>query len=149
MKVLDLQCTNQHIFEGWFATEAEFISQHTGGLVTCPVCADVHITKRLSAPRLLLSPSREKAEISTDVVEPSLELQKLTAAWMHMARQVVANTTDVGEHFAEEARKMHYGESEERAIRGKATPQEAHALVEEGIAVVPLLLPEVVKEPLH
>jgi hypothetical protein len=73
----------------------------------------------------------------------------LAAAWMAVARHVVANTTDVGSAFAEEARKMHYGESEERAIRGKTTPQEARDLVEEGIAVLPLVLPEALKETLQ
>ena len=68
---------------------------------------------------------------------------------MAVARHVVANSTDVGDQFAEEARKMHYGETEERSIRGKTTPQEARALVDEGINVLPLLLPEALKEPLQ
>ena len=68
---------------------------------------------------------------------------------MAAARHVMANTTDVGNRFAEEARKMHYGEAEERAIRGKTTPDEAQALVEEGIDVVPLLIPDALKEPLQ
>ena len=61
----------------------------------------------------------------------------------------MANTLDVGEHFAEEARKMHYGETEERAIRGKTTVDEARALVEEGIDVLPMVLPQSLKKPLQ
>jgi len=65
----------------------------------------------------------------------------LQAAWMHLVRQVMARTEDVGERFAEEARRMHYGETEDRGIRGQATPAETEALLEEGIAVMPLPLP--------
>lgn len=68
---------------------------------------------------------------------------------MAVARHVMANTTDVGNRFAEEARKMHYGEAQERSIRGKTTPDEAMALLDEGIDVMPLLLPEAVKGPLQ
>jgi hypothetical protein len=68
---------------------------------------------------------------------------------MAVARHVIANTTDVGNRFAEEARKMHYGETKERSIRGKTTPDEAMALLDEGIEVMPLLLPEAVKGPLQ
>jgi hypothetical protein len=68
---------------------------------------------------------------------------------MAVARHVMANTTDVGNRFAEEARKMHYGETKERSIRGKTTPDEAMALLDEGIEVMPLLLPEAAKGPLQ
>lgn len=68
---------------------------------------------------------------------------------MELARKMVANTTDVGDQFAEEARKIHYGETPERGIRGKATLQETKDLVEEGIAVMPLMLPESLKGPMQ
>jgi hypothetical protein len=68
---------------------------------------------------------------------------------MAVARHVLENSTDVGNRFADEARKMHYGETEERSIRGKTSPQEARALAEEGIDVMPLLLPEALKQPLQ
>lgn len=159
MKVLDLQCSKLHLFEGWFASEDDFASQCLRGLVQCPVCADPTVVKKLSAPRLNLSGAREPqppkleqtssaghavARARTGEVETAL-----AAAWMAVARQVVANTTDVGSAFAEEARKMHYGEAEERGIRGQTTPQEARELVEEGIAVLPLVLPEALKETLQ
>jgi hypothetical protein len=66
-----------------------------------------------------------------------------------MMRHVVANTEDVGNRFPEEARKMHYGEAEQRNIRGHATAQETEALIDEGIAVMPMPLPDVLKEPLQ
>ena len=66
-----------------------------------------------------------------------------------MARRVMAQTEDVGDRFASEARRMHYGEAEERGIRGQATPQDTAELLDEGIAVLPLALPQAAKEPLH
>ena len=74
---------------------------------------------------------------------------QLQAAWMQMVRHVVANTEDVGTQFSEEARKMHYGESEQRNIRGHATPQETEALLDEGIQVMPLPMPDALKGPLQ
>lgn len=73
----------------------------------------------------------------------------LAAAWMAVTRHLLANTTDVGSRFADEARKIHYGEAEERSIRGQATPQETQELVDEGVAVMPLLLPEALKGTLQ
>jgi hypothetical protein len=72
----------------------------------------------------------------------ALPPQALQAAWLHMVRQVMANTEDVGQRFAEEARSMHYGESESRGIRGQATAEQTEELLEEGIAVMPLPLPD-------
>jgi hypothetical protein len=70
-------------------------------------------------------------------------------AWLELSRKLIAHTQDVGDQFAEEARKMHYGEKEERAIRGKTTLDEARALLDEGIDVLPMLLPPAVKETLQ
>jgi hypothetical protein len=158
MKVLDLACSQQHLFEGWFASEDDFVSQCRRGLVQCPVCGDPTVVKKLSAPRLNLSGARElqsakpePTSSATPVVPARMgEVETaLAAAWMAVARHVVANTTDVGGQFAEEARKMHYGEAEVRNIRGQTTPEQARELVEEGIEVMPLLLPEALKGPLQ
>ena len=149
MKVLDLQCAHQHVFEGWFASENDFLSQRERGLVECPVCANVAITKRLSAPRLNLTSARGDAPAlheTTPVAPPDTALQ---TAWLAAARNIMANTDDVGHQFAEEARKIHYGEIPERAIRGQASPQETESLIDEGIAVLPFLLPESLKGPLQ
>ncbi len=157
VKVLDLQCVSGHIFEGWFASEDDFQSQNARAMVQCPLCGTPEIIKKLSAPRLSLSgaqaPTTSRALASTpatlDVVTPAPTDTSQAAAWMAVARHVIANTTDVGNRFAEEARKMHYGETKERSIRGKTTPDEAMALLDEGIDVMPLLLPEAVKGPLQ
>lgn len=151
MKVLDLQCSHQHPFEGWFASEADFVVQCERGLVQCPVCADPHVVKKPSAPRLNLSGAREPQAIAA----PDKSANKddlngaLAAAWMAVGRQLIANTTDVGDQFAEEARKMHYGETEVRGIRGQTSPEQARELVEEGIEVIPFVLPDALKGPLQ
>lgn len=153
MKVLDLQCAQHHVFEGWFGSEDDYQSQLTRGLLNCPLCGDASVTKKLSAPRLNLN----AAEASTSAAPtlPSrqdaanLEPAQLQAALLNMVRHVVANTEDVGNSFSEEARKMHYGEAEQRNIRGHATPEETEELIDEGIAVMPLPLPDVLKEPLQ
>ncbi|MBC7657743.1 MAG: DUF1178 family protein [Frankiaceae bacterium] len=156
MKVLDLQCGARHTFEGWFGSEAEFQDQLARGLVECPFCGDAQITKLLSAPRLNLGsgkqPQQEQqaqgqpAQRQDLVAAPDATVQ---AAWMKMVRHVMANTEDVGSRFPEEARRMHYGETEERGIRGQASAQETQALMEEGIGVLPLPIPKVFKETLQ
>ena len=178
MKVLDLQCGQHHVFEGWFGSEEDFQSQLARGMVSCPMCGDAHVTKKLSAPRLNLNTTRGERDTSaptqanaqeqlsaapaTNASAPTpvpalpslqdvanLEPAQLQAALLKMVRHVVANTEDVGDSFPEEARKMHYGEAESRNIRGHATPEETEELIEEGIAVMPLPLPNALKEPLQ
>ena len=149
MKVLNLQCSHRHSFEGWFASEDDFQGQLGRGQVECPLCGDTGISKMLSAPRLNLgapqppSPPEQRQQVMN---APDASMQ---AAWMKMVRHVMANTEDVGERFPEEARKIHYGESEERGIRGQASPQETEALMEEGIGVLPLPIPKALKETLQ
>jgi hypothetical protein len=142
VKVLDLQCARQHQFEGWFASEDDYQDQHQRGLLSCPVCHDVSITKMLSAPRLNLGHSQGEGSTRQEVVANASPATPLQTAWMAVARHLLATTEDVGNQFAEEARKIHYGEGKERGIRGQATREEAESLLDEGIAVVPLSLPE-------
>ena len=178
MKVLDLKCAHQHVFEGWFASEDDFQSQLTRDLVQCPLCGDAAISKQLSAPRLNLgaaprpSPALASAPAAADAgasggakpasgqlvpagaapapsAQALQDLQAVQADWLKMARHVMANTEDVGSHFAEVARQMHYGETEERSIRGQTSREEAVALLEEGISVMPLPLPDALKGPLQ
>ena len=149
MKVLNLACSQQHMFEGWFASEDDFVAQCGRGLVECPVCGDASITKKLSAPRLNFGAARPEAKPAQDVALADLPEQAMHLAWMAMARRIVANTDDVGDKFAEEARRIHYGEAKERGIRGKASAAETEALMDEGIAVMPLALPESLKGQLQ
>jgi hypothetical protein len=145
LKVFDLHCTQQHPFEGWFASEDEFQRQLGAGLVGCPMCGDTAVAKKLSAPRLNLGAVKEPVAARQDVMVPEDAAQQ--AAWLRKLRRVVASTEDVGERFAEEARRMHYGEAEERSIRGQASREETRALLEEGIPVLPL--PRALAEPLQ
>ncbi|MES2878682.1 MAG: DUF1178 family protein [Pseudomonadota bacterium] len=149
MKVLDLQCDHQHVFEGWFASEDDFLNQRERGLVECPVCGDASITKKLSAPRLNLGGVQSEASIAPAVSGAVLPASSLQAAWMAVARRILSTTEDVGNGFAEEARKIHYGEIKEHGIRGQASREETESLLEEGIAVMPFPLPESLKGPLQ
>jgi len=143
MKVLDLRCANGHRFEGWFASDDDFMDQNGRGLVECPLCSDRVVVRMPSAPRLNLSGAREPAP------QAPVTAADAQAAWMQAIKQVLANTEDVGPRFAEEARRIHYGEVEARGIRGLATPVEAKALREEGIEFASLPVPQALKEPLQ
>ena len=147
MKVLDLRCANGHGFEGWFGSEEDFLDQNGRGLVECPMCADRVVTRLPSAPRLNLSGAREPAAAAATQVEPAAA--DLQALWMQVVRHAIENTDDVGERFAEEARRIHYGETEARGIRGVASTQERQALHEEGIEVMSLPMPPALKGPVQ
>lgn len=153
MKVFNLQCSAQHQFEGWFASEDDYTSQGQSGLLECPLCGDKSVHRLPSAPRLNLgaaepAPALPEAAASQALLPPA-QLQALQAAYLQFARQVLAQTEDVGERFADEARKIHYGEAEERGIRGQASPEQTRELLEEGIAVMPLPLPKGFNGPLQ
>ncbi len=111
MKVLNLQCSHGHAFEGWFASHDDFDAQRERGLVSCPVCNDAQVAKMPSAPRLNLGQAAEPVAPAPPAVQDVAQVtpQHLQAAWMKMVRHVMANTEDVGQQFAEEARKIHYG----------------------------------------
>ena len=145
MKVLDLQCTLGHVFEGWFGSEADFVEQHQKALVQCPLCGDPSVSKKLSAPRLSLSAGRaDPQEPKGDPDAPQTAIPRSlnpNGAWLRLAKKLLSETTDVGSEFAQEARKIHYGETQARGIRGTATVEEAHALADEGIDVLSFPLP--------
>ncbi len=139
VKVFDLSCDAGHLFEGWFASQQEFDAQLQAGKVGCPLCGSVLVRRRPSAPRLNLGAPGEA--VAAAMPEPA----QLQAALVKAALEVVAKTEDVGERFAEEARRIHYKEAPERGIRGVATRSEAQALAEEGVRVVALPFPELAK----
>ncbi|MCM5678376.1 DUF1178 family protein [Schlegelella sp. S2-27] len=147
MKVLNLQCRHGHGFEGWFSSEDDYRSQHARGLVECPLCADTEVSKLPSAPRLNLSGAKDAPAEAKPVAAGSSG--SMQALWLQALRHVIENTEDVGERFVEEARRMHYGESDARNIRGQATREETEALQEEGIEVMPLPLLPALKEPVQ
>lgn len=134
-----LICDHGHEFEGWFSESADFDRQKESGFLSCPVCSSLAISKTLMAPSVATARQKEESQkLVFDQVqkEAFLKLKEAVAA-------VKANSEDVGERFPEEARKIHYGETEARGIIGNATPDEVHALIDEGIEVAPLpMLPD-------
>ena len=144
MKVFDLVCDKDHGFEGWFDSADAFESQLARGLVECPLCGSASVVRRPSAPRLNLS-----ASSAPTAPAPVPDARALEQAWLRLARHIRENTEDVGERFAEEARRIHYQEAPARGIRGVATPSESEALAEEGIEVVSFPMPVSGKEPLQ
>ncbi|GAB2718732.1 DUF1178 family protein [Comamonas sediminis] len=171
MKVFNLRCPLGHVFEGWFASDAALEQQQSQGWLSCPMCNSREIVKGLSAPHLArksnsipaavpATPASSAAAAAQSGSAPSSappsqashplsDAQRLQQAWLELSRQVIANTDDVGSDFADLARQMHEGEVDVRPIRGTATPQEQRALADEGIDVLPLLLPEASKHRLQ
>jgi hypothetical protein len=159
MKVLDLKCAHDHRFEGWFASTEEFESQLARKLVACPVCAATEVSRMPSAPRLNLTSARGDAAPQAKNAAQSAQAANAAAGAADAAgvqaralqfmRELIAKTENVGERFAEEARRIHYNEAPARNIRGVTTPEDAHALLEEGIDVLPLPVPDALKEPLQ
>lgn len=165
MKVLNLRCEQDHVFEGWFASEADFVDQETRGVVACPLCDNHRITRLPSAPRLNLSGAREPAAPAPAAVAPpagatpgpsptasvpaAVGAAQVQAMWLQAVQHVLQNTEDVGERFSEEARRIHYGETEHRGIRGQASADERAALADEGIEVMALPLPASLKGSSH
>ena len=150
LKVFDLQCDNGHLFEGWFGSHEDYDSQDARGLITCPVCQSGSVVKRLSAPHLNMGHANDsqatppahaagsgKRELVTASPE-SGQLAQLQAAILQQMREFIRKTENVGDQFADEARRIHEGSADERPIRGVATHEEREALAEEGIAVVAL-----------
>jgi len=149
MKVLNLRCANGHGFEGWFGSDDEFLEQNGRAAIECPLCADRVITRLPSAPRLNLSGAKPPAPAPAKPAPQPPAAADLQAAWLDTARRLLENTEDVGERFAEEARRIHYGEAEARGIRGQTSAEERLALQEEGIEVLALPMPAALKDPLQ
>jgi hypothetical protein len=170
MKVLDLQCPHGHRFEGWFASADDFESQLSRKLIGCPVCASTEVSRMPSAPRLNLSGATRAGQdgahareaqgapagegksggaAALDRAAPADRAREFEAMALRMLREVVGNAENVGDRFAEEARRIHYNEAPARSIRGVTTPEDARALVEEGIEVMAVPSACVPKESLQ
>jgi hypothetical protein len=143
-KVFDLSCEASHLFEGWFASQDEFDAQLEGSRIECPMCGSIRVQRLPSAPRLNLGAAARPA---SSVASP--DQGRLQAMFVRAARQIAASTEDVGERFAEEARRIHYKEAPERGIRGLASREEAEALIDEGVNVIALPFGDLIKETLQ
>ena len=134
MILYTLRCENEHEFEAWFASSAAYDRAAKAGQNACPVCGSGEIGKAIMAPAV--SGTRKRDTVS--LAAPDLRNQVMRDALKEFRRKVTENADYVGDKVAEEARKIHFNESEQRGIYGEATAEEAHDLAEEGIAFQPL-----------
>src|SRR5258708_7156224 len=157
-----LVCNKRHEFESWFTNSAAYDKQSKRGLITCPLCGSAKVEKALMAPRLgrTDTPSNQEtapappppphageapaaAKAPTPVAMISPQEQEFRQKLRELRDHLVKNAENVGSRFPEEARKMHYGETEHRSIYGVASPKDAKALHDEGIEFSPLpVLPD-------
>ena len=154
----NLRCAKGHAFESWFQSSTAYETQEKRKLVNCPICGSAKVERAIMAPRIVGKKSRDnKASESLPVPTPAAEVippssptpllmaqeRELRAKLRELRDHIVKNADNVGEKFPNEARKMHYGDIEHRPIYGEASPDEAKALIEEGVEVMPLpALPE-------
>ncbi|MCI5098182.1 MAG: DUF1178 family protein [Rhodobacteraceae bacterium] len=140
-----LKCAEGHTFDSWFQSAEAFDKLAAAGMVSCAVCGGTKVEKAIMAPRV--RPARSATGVKDDAqptteapTAPALSTQnaELEQALTEMRRQVEQNSDYVGEDFASEARAMHLGDAPERSIYGEAKPDEAKALIEDGIPVAPL-----------
>ncbi len=153
MKVFNLRCHLDHRFEGWFGSDADRQRQLSQGLLSCPLCGSLEVTVLPSAPHVQIRrqvPSEPEAALRAAQTVPSSSPDSeaavgLQTAWVVAVQHMMANTDDVGDRFADEARRIHYGETATRGIRGQATLEESRELLDEGIEVIPLVVPQALK----
>ena len=138
-----LACEAGHDFEGWFGSSDDFEAQMKRDLVSCPYCGTLKVEKALMAPSVSTSRNKEKIQDKINVATVNKSRQAMFAELKEMRDKITANAENVGERFPEEARKIHYGESEERGIYGEASSEDVKELVEEGVKIAPLpVLPD-------
>lgn len=144
MIVLDLHCSNEHRFEGWFGSAAAFEQQLARTLVSCPVCGSTTIRRLPSAPYVQTGQAAPAAPLAARAVQavnaepPSAQAPEGLARLLTQLRGKARAAEDVGGRLPEEARRIHYGETEARDIRGSASADEVESLLEEGILVLPV-----------
>ena len=138
MIVFDLKCAPQaHVFEGWFGSSNDYEEQQARGLVSCPICGAAEVAKAPMAPAV-----PAKSNQRADAPSPAAVKQML-ATLAAEQKKMLASSEHVGDRFADEARAIHLGEADARAIHGQATREQALDLLEEGIPVAPLPFPVV------
>jgi len=135
MIVFDLKCAPQgHVFEGWFGSSEDYESQRARGLVSCPLCGSAEVGKAVMAPHVGAKGNR------SDDVSPAA-MKKVLAEMATLQKKLLENSEHVGDRFPDEARAIHLGEAEARAIHGRASREDAQSLADDGIPVAPLPFP--------
>ena len=143
MIIFDLKCEPQgHVFEAWFGSTADFESQQNRGLVSCPICSSATVRKAPMAPRVGAKGNQPNKAVESD---DGQSMKAVLAALAHAQRELLSQSDFVGDRFSDEARAIHLGEAEARAIHGRASRSQAEGLIDEGIPVTPLIFP--VAEP--
>lgn len=141
MIIFDLKCSPQgHVFEAWFGSSDDYGSQQARGLVACPMCGSAEVEKAPMAPRLGAKANQKAGEADRPSADPE-NVKAMLAALAAAQRELLRKSDFVGDSFPDEARAIHLGEAEARAIHGRASPTEAEKLAEEGIEVAPLPFP--------
>jgi hypothetical protein len=150
MIVYDLCCVSGHRFEGWFGSSADYAKQREAGLVVCPQCGSGAVDKAPMAPAVPVKGNR-RAETKQSVAGGTLppEAAAMLQNLAELQAEALRASTWVGEAFAEQSRAIHYGERKPEAIHGQASVEEAQALVDEGITVMPLLFPVAAPDELN
>ena len=150
----NLRCKRGHAFESWFQSSAAYETQEKRKLVSCPICGSAEVERAIMAPQIVSKKRRESTvpappPPSTEVAAPTstpllmAQERELRAKLKELRDHIVKSADNVGERFPVEARKMHYGDIEHRPIYGEASPDEARALIDEGVEVNPLpILPD-------
>lgn len=135
MILFDLKCSSDHVFEAWFPDSASYEKQVKAKTVECPICGDTKVTKAPMAPRISAKSNKSGAVEKQTSVMSADDQNKAMALLRELREHVEANCDYVGPDFPEEARKIHYGETEKRNIYGEATDDEAQALQDEGLEI--------------
>ena len=130
----NLCCDQDHEFSGWFASSSQFDEQVAKGYVTCPVCDSAKVSKSLMSPQVSTGRQKEKVALATQ----DMNRQEIARQMKELHDKMTDGAEDVGQRFPEEARKIHYGESEKRGIYGEANRDEVKSLLDEGVEIVPL-----------
>ncbi|MEO0635607.1 MAG: DUF1178 family protein [Pseudomonadota bacterium] len=133
-----LQCSEDHRFEAWFESSSSFDDQLAKGFVSCPVCGTTDVHKMLMTPGVSTGRRKDARKEAVQVAALSSMHGEMRAKLKEVRDHIHANTEDVGAAFPEEARKIHYGEAEQRGIRGAAAPEEVKSLVDEGVEIAPV-----------
>jgi hypothetical protein len=148
-----LRCAEGHSFESWFQSSSAYEAQEKRNLVNCPMCGSSKVERDIMAPQIVSKKARQSSDPAAAAVTeapapastPLLMAQEreLRTKLKELRDHIVKNADNVGERFPTEARKMHYGDIEHRPIYGEASPNEARALIEEGVEVTPMpVLPD-------
>ena len=149
MIVFNLTCSNDHGFEGWFASAADFERQQQATQLNCPLCGSTEVTKGLHAPYVNTGSAEQTPQRKEQGQDASGQYINIGAEVTKFIEHLIASTEDVGNEFPEEARKIHYQEAPERKIRGNASREEVEELREEGIEVVAVPLPRHLLDKQH